>query len=259
MLVDSVVAPTCLAPIRCSASDTSDMKPPEMIFFLHPATGRLYGRRDLPVRSPRTGGAGRPAASAEDRARSREEARRRAARRIHEMVHDGELRYLWSLTYAEEPATYKDMVQDIKAFGRRLRAAGVRMDRLVVPEWREEERWHLHMAVPAFIPMGVVQQAWPHGHVGTPQLDHALGEAALAKLSSYLTKSFGTTPPGVRRYLASKGLGARVEIYAAPGVEDGVARAAQRLGSDPRWVGEWGGTVAAYFDVTEPSSAPEES
>ncbi len=228
----------------------------KIVCRLHPATGRLSCSWSL-TSNPRrpSGSASEP--TAEAGLRSHHEAVRRARRRVVELVHDYDLRHLWTLTFADEPDGYKQVAAAMTQFSRRCRASGIVMPRLAVPERSGSGRWHVHVAVAEYIPSGLMRRAWTAGFVYPPDLLEVEGPAALDKISAYLTKSFDTTPKGSRRYATSAGLRPKTERFTAPDAVRAVEVATELLGRDPLRTAWYAGTLMAFYPAAPaPGDAP---
>lgn len=216
----------------------------------HGATGRLSVAPILSSRS-RSGGV---LASLDGESRSKAEAARRARRCVTELVHDYGLSDLWTFTYAIEP-DYPAMISTMKNFSRRLRAAGLRIPRVTVPEQSPQHRWHLHVAVGLHLPHSQMERLWGHGFVGTPNLEHAMSDSALDKIANYLTKGFDESPAGHRRYTTSGGLRPIARTFTAPDEVAAIARISSEVGVDPEHVGRYYGKTVAFFPVGGVTSA----
>lgn len=164
-----------------------------------------------------------------------------------EIVHDYELRLLWTLTFQERRKDYEEVIADVRNFSRRLRANGLLMPRVIVPELSPSGRWHLHMAVPVYIPLRVMREVWGQGFVRAPDVAESSAPLALLKISEYLTKSFDATPAGCRRYITSAGLRPMVTRFTAPDEATALVIASRHMKSPPLRVGRYVTTFMGFF------------
>jgi hypothetical protein len=210
----------------------------------HPATGRGTITPILMSRSPcgvSSDGDGR------DRCRALSVAR--ARRRATELVFDNDLRFLWSMTFATEPRDYQEVTLALRNLTRRLRATGLILPRLTVPEQSQDGRWHLHVGVAVYVPYRLMKRAWGSSFIGVPDFKKANEPWALQAISAYLTKSFDQTPPRCRRYVRSAGLRTVEQRFTAPDEATALAMITNLAGVQPEYVGAFGGTTLACYPV----------
>ena len=162
---------------------------------LYPGAGEVGGsfRYSVPVQ---------PAPGAGDPERSREEAARRAARKVRRYCAHNRLNRLGTLTYrgagCHDPHRLR---RDVAEFFRTLRAllGGDAFAYVWVPEWHKTDHGlHVHFAVGMFIPRGLISRAWGHGFVHIKQLRSRLPSGATVRdearvaaryLSKYVRKA----------------------------------------------------------------------
>lgn len=99
------------------------------------------------------------------------------------------LRFLWTLTYATEPTTRRQVTAHLRTFFRRLASCFGRMPLIVVIErGSATDRLHVHFAAGRFLSIEAVRKCWPHGivHVGDPR--KLPGRVPARRLASYLAK-----------------------------------------------------------------------
>lgn len=188
------------------------------VLSLYPTAGEAGGSF---VPSYRPARAWVPAGSAADPDRSRQEAARRAKKKVRVYCAANRLNRLGTLTYAgagcHDPAQLRE---DVAVFFRALRdqLGGKPFPYVWVPEWHKSGHGlHVHFAVGKFIARGRIQAAWGHGFVHIKRLsDLPVGattwrEARVAAgyLSKYVTKAFdpGERPHllGLHRYEVAQG------------------------------------------------------
>lgn len=218
---------------------------PQMSCRVHPATGRMTCTYGTGGRRP-SGGPSTP--SDQGAERSRRESIRRARRVVDEIVHDYDLRWMLTLTYADEPENLPEVFSTISAFSRRLRTAGLTAPRLIVPEYGSSTRTHLHMAVSVPLATERTASLWGHGAVHGPNADRAMSEGALDSLSRYITKGFDSTAKGSRRYITSAGLRPVEDRFTAPNADAALGIAARRFGAEPFHAAWYGGSYLALFN-----------
>ncbi|HEV2930093.1 MAG TPA: hypothetical protein VGW74_15475 [Propionibacteriaceae bacterium] len=99
------------------------------------------------------------------------------------------LRFLWTLTYATEPATRGEVTRHLRWFLQQVRRHFGRLPLIVVIErGSAHDRLHCHFAAGRFLSIETVRRCWPHGfvHVGDPgQLP---GRVPVRRLAAYLAK-----------------------------------------------------------------------
>lgn len=189
--------------------------------------------------------------------RSHRESVRRARRVVEELVHDYDLRWMITLTYAVEPKNHREVYGDLPGFSRRLRSAGLTLPRLIVPEHDPTTRWHLHLAMPTSPApaLAVLSELWAHGDVHGPDPERATSEGALDGLSRYLTKGFNTTPAGARRYVTSAGLRPLDHRFTVPNAHEALQVARRQFGADPVHSDWYAGNFMAFFNPIKPLAA----
>lgn len=218
---------------------------PQMSCRMHPSTGRLTCTYVTSGRGPSRGTSMPPDEAAE---RSRRESVRRARRVVDELVHDYDLRWMLTLTYAKEPENHREVFANLTAFSRRLRSAGVTLPRLTVPEHGPTTRWHLHMVMPTSPNLEIMARLWGRGDIHGPNMEQAVSDMALSSLSRYITKSFHTAPAGARRYVASAGLRPLDQRFSAPNAAAALDVATERFGADAVRADWYGGNFMAFFN-----------
>jgi hypothetical protein len=113
----------------------------------------------------------------------------RAKGKVRRYCRANRLRFLWTLTYATEPATRAEVTAHLRTFFRRLRTVFGRMPLLVVIErGTTTDRLHVHFAAGRFLSIEGVRRCWPHGfvHVGDPR--KLAGRVPVRRLAAYLSK-----------------------------------------------------------------------
>ena len=241
-----------LRSLPCGVDPTGMTTKPQLSCRLHLTTGRLSCTYTVtPARSPYSG---QPAPSGEAAERSRRESVRRARRRVNELIHDYNLRHMWTLSYATAPDDLRQVFTSLSTFSRRLRTAGLTTPRLIVPEYGPTTRCHLHMAVPVDTSIEVMSRLWGQGDVRGPDTAKALSEDALERVSSYLTKAFETTAKGSRRYVTSAGLRPLEQRFRAFDAAAALAIATSRFGAPPVHTGRYAGNFMAFYTPTVTAS-----
>lgn len=225
---------------------------PQMSCRMHPSTGRLTCTY---VTSGRRPSCGTSAPSVEAAERSRREAVRRARRIVDELIHDYDLRWMFTLTYANEPDSHREVFSTLTTFSRRLRSAGVSLPRLTVPEHGPRTRWHLHMLMPTPPDLELMFRLWRRGDIHGPDLEQAASDVALGRLSHYVTKSFHTTPAGARRYVASAGLRPLDQRFIASNAAAALNIATERFGADAVRSDWYAGHFMAFFNPIPTAAA----
>jgi hypothetical protein len=206
---------------------------------LYPGAGEVGGsfRYSVPVQRSPGGG---------DPARSREEAARRASRKVRRYCAHNRLNRLGTLTYRgggrHDP---RQLRREVAEFFRTLRAllGGEPFPYVWVPEWHKTDHGlHVHFAVGRFIARRLIEQAWPHGFVhikllgqlpaGSTVRDEA--RVAARYLSKYVRKAFDARRiPGLHRYEVAQGFQPTTVHLHARSVEQVLAQAADAMGGDP--------------------------
>lgn len=179
--------------------------------------------------------------------RTRHNATVRATRIVNEIVHDCDLRYMWTLTLRRDP-TYEDVIRELSRFSQRLRRTGLACPRVAVPERGAlTRRWHVHLAVPVRLTPEEMDVLWTAGDVTVPDEFEAGTPAALEEISGYLTKSFESSEPGRRRYLPAGGAKPVATRFNVSSMDEAFARATRVFGAPPLWVCNSSGGCYAGF------------
>jgi hypothetical protein len=98
--------------------------------------------------------------------RAAQEAARRASGALRRYAMHNGLRRLWTLTYAQEPATWHEAWQDLEEFRRRWRRRFGREPMVAVPEHGEENgRKHFHCALCRYVDDVLLAEMWGKGYV----------------------------------------------------------------------------------------------
>jgi hypothetical protein len=99
------------------------------------------------------------------------------------------MRFLWTLTYAQEPATRAEVTRDCRRF---LKRVGEHFGRVpliaVIEEGGANGRLHVHFAAARFLSIEKVRRCWRRGivHVGDPR--KLPGRVPVRRLAAYLAK-----------------------------------------------------------------------
>jgi hypothetical protein len=99
------------------------------------------------------------------------------------------MRFLWTLTYAVEPATRQEVTGHLRWFLQQMRRLFGKIALLVVIErGSATDRLHCHFAAGRFLSIEKVRRAWSHGivHVGDPR--KLPGRVPVRRLAAYLAK-----------------------------------------------------------------------
>jgi hypothetical protein len=163
--------------------------------------GRREGRRGTP-------------GVAQDPARCRDEAIRRAGRQLRRFAKQHRLCFMWTLTYGN--GGQRD-VRQLRRQVERLVAKvaeerGERFPYAYVAEYHEDdERLHVHMAVPFFFDHGRLGELWTHGFVWCTdkrrrgECRHVGAIRAASYLAKYVGKTFDESAFGRHRYDIARG------------------------------------------------------
>lgn len=132
------------------------------------------------------------------------------------------LRILATLTYAGEGVHGFDRLRaDVAYFERRFRAAYPRTAFALAFELHPGGHgWHVHMAVPSYVPKDRLARLWGHGFVDIREVRGRTGtrpgrDAArrVARyLAKYVAKDGAAIPPGRQRYAVRSGFQPRCEV-----------------------------------------------
>ncbi|MCF6509723.1 hypothetical protein E9549_20340 [Blastococcus sp. MG754426] len=220
----------------------SPLSPAGWFVTLYPGAGEVGGsfRYSVPVQRSPGGG---------DPERSKEEAARRAARKVRRYCAHNRLNRLGTLTYrgsgCHDPRLLR---RDLSEFFRVLRKllGGTPFAYLWVPEWHKTDHGlHVHFAVGRFVARGLIERAWGHGFVHIKRLSAPSGSTAagLARdeariaaryLSKYVRKGFDARRiPGLHRYEVAQRFQPETVRLRGRTFEDVMAQAAAAMGGDP--------------------------
>jgi hypothetical protein len=239
------------------APPLSSTSPAGWFVTLYPGAGEVGGsfRYSVPVQRSPGGG---------DPERSREEAARRAARKVRRYCAHNRLNRLGTLTYGgagcHDPHRLR---REVAEFFRGLRGllGGTPFAYLWVPEWHKTDHGlHVHFAVGRFIARGLIERAWGHGFVhikllSPPSGSTARDEARIAAryLSKYVRKGFDARRiPGLHRYEVAQGFQPETIRLHGRTFDDVMAQAAEAMGGDPAevWTSDqslnWQGPPAVW-------------
>lgn len=150
----------------------------------------------------------------EERAASnRARAIRRARTKMRRSAVANRMVYLWTLTYAVEPATRDAVIRDIQRFFKRLaRELGKTVNRIAVVETGDlNGRLHVHFVTDSRLDWTMMGRVWGHGYVLYRDYTkrHGKGAAAARKAAGYCAKYAGKALEdghGRQAYLISEGL-----------------------------------------------------
>ncbi len=206
---------------------------------LYPGAGEVGGsfRYSVPVQRSPGGG---------DPERSREEAARRAGRKVRRYCAHNRLNRLGTLTYRGQGC--HDPIQlrrDVAQFFRSLRQllGEDPFPYVWVPEWHKTDHGlHVHFAAGRFIPRRLIEQAWGHGFVHIKLLGQLAAGAgprdearvAARYLSKYVRKSIDERRIANRhRYEVAQGFQPTTVPLHARTVDDVLALAIAAMGGEP--------------------------
>jgi hypothetical protein len=207
-------------------------------FTLYPDAGEGGG-------SFRSGASAPPGEGSDGPGDSREDAARRAKRKVRQYCAANRLNRLGTLTYAGEgqhdPGALRS---EVGAFFRRLRNdLGEAFPYLWVPEWHKSGHGlHAHFAVGRFIGVRSVERAWGHGFVHIKLLGNlpvgsgTYGEARLAAryLAKYIGKDLGAEGTARRhRYEVGEGFQPRAVTLDGSTSDEVLAWAETVMGRPP--------------------------
>jgi len=184
-----------------------------------------------------------------DKARSQEEASRRARSQIRRYCAHNRLNRLGTLTFKGEGC--HDPLQlrsHLSAFFVELRKAiGRDLPYLWVPEWHSTDHGlHVHFAVGRYIKRSVIESAWPHGFVHIKilgDLPHGSQDRDQARIAAgYLAKYVGKgllddrRIEGLHRYDIAQGFKPIAQRIFAPSRHEVIAEAIERMGSPYKYL-----------------------
>ena len=184
-----------------------------------------------------------------DPVRSMEEAGRRARRNLRRYCAANVLNRHATLTYGP-PGRFDpgELRADVAVFFRGLRdQLGGPLPYVWVPEWHPGGHgYHVHVALGRYVPRGVIERAWSHGHfwiklIGNlPAGSGAVGEARVVAgyLAKYVSKSLDDErrPLGRHRYEVGQGFQPEKVLVYGCSAEDVIARASRLMGCRPSYV-----------------------
>ncbi len=151
----------------------------------------------------------------------RYQARIRAGSNIRQLVKENNLKYMWTLTYADEITSREIALDDFKKFIKRLTyQIGDKIPYVAVTEVQKARQrktgtavLHFHMAIDRFIDIKALYKAWKHGFVFVSTYENGKKisgdkNSVASYLSKYLKKDMEENPQneGKKMYLNSKGL-----------------------------------------------------
>lgn len=125
--------------------------------------------------------------------RERSDRRRRGQMRRYCVAN--QLRYMWTLTCADQTHDLDEMRRRMALLMRKLRhLLGGRFPYVYVFEQHKSGAWHVHLAVPSYIPHAEVKRLWSHGIVQVANRNRK-GDAAGSprSLGRYLAKYVSKT------------------------------------------------------------------
>ena len=153
--------------------------------------------------------------AAKDPDRCRQEAARRARRELRRFCKEHRLFFMWTLTYGH--GGQRDLTKLRRQIERLMakmveERGGRRFPWAYVPELHaDEERWHVHVAVPFWFDQRRLTVLWGHGHVWCTD-KRKRGECsfvgavrAASYLAKYVDKTFGESEFGRHRYEVARG------------------------------------------------------
>jgi hypothetical protein len=229
------------------SSESSLIRPDAgWVLSLYPKAGEAGGSFVSSRRPVRTYVAGTPAA---DPVRAREEAGRRARRKVRLYCAEHGLNRLGTLTYAGVGChNPQQLRRDVAEFFRTLRTmlGGEAFPYVWVPEWHKSDHGlHVHFAIGGFVPRSIIDAAWGRGFVHIKRLGHLpvgsgrRGEARVAAgyLSKYVSKSFeldgSARALGLHRYEVGEGFQPEAVRLHGCSAASAIAQAAGIMGAEP--------------------------
>lgn len=136
--------------------------------------------------------------SEEERERRRSETRRRKDKRAATMIRRYammyDMRYMWSLTIADEVTDINDAWRLWINFVRRMKRKRLMPEHfVVVPELQKRGVWHFHVICDRWVPWERVSEVWGHGYIWMKG-----GDSRQASLyaSKYVTKDVSVSEEG---------------------------------------------------------------
>lgn len=154
---------------------------------LYPTAGEAcvvqvpYWLQARPECVPRPAGASSP--------RQRQANARRACAAVRRSCRANAGRFLWTLTYAEEPADRATIVKHLRRFYEAAQGVYGRLWLLaVIEEGAELGRFHVHFAAGRFLGLEVIRRLWGRGHVFVGDPRKLPGKVSPRKLAGYLAK-----------------------------------------------------------------------
>ena len=140
----------------------------------------------------------------------------RAGTRIRRLVLANELKYMWTLTYADEITDIEQVLADFNNFKRNLKLRdNKKLNYVAVVEVQEErskkagkEILHLHFATDRRINIKLVNDSWKKGYVFVSEFSGDIYKVA-SYLGKYIKKGIDSTAvikDNKKRYLTSIGL-----------------------------------------------------
>lgn len=130
-----------------------------------------------------------PGAGTSFRESNRDRVNRRAKGNIKRLVLSQGLRYMWSLTYAENMCDSERGWADFRKFTRRLRKEFPFCKWLVVLEYQDRGAVHFHFVTDCWFPHDLITRLWDRGFVFVSDFGEDLMKCA-GYLGKYLSKNF---------------------------------------------------------------------
>lgn len=196
---DLLMAPSDLLVARTKQEHEDEYnlrRPPPMLYCLTTFPTLHRSVRTLSTRQRCTAGASRRAGTDGAVKQDRERARRRRRSKVEDYVRHNRLRLSFTLTYRDQdlPMDWKQVQRQLKAFLGRLRSselarawrAGPIPYLAVISRNGDNQRFHLHLALPSGFGLEVIQEAWRHGEV---TFDGCYDDEHLGASAGYLLKN----------------------------------------------------------------------
>lgn len=210
-------------------------------------TPRARAMAELPDRSVSSA---RPPRTDEEReAENRERSARRARSICLDRVKAIRADRMVTLTYRENMTDRARLAADFKAFIRRLRKAGVRVEYVATVERQKRGAWHVHMAVRGRQNYRLLRSIWRavvgegNINVRNPWREKPLRHRLAAYMSKYVGKAFEESEKGARRLWCSQGIAEpAVTVFGGPwaGWPEAVRVAMRWLGEGLEVLGWYG-------------------